>query len=83
MSRPLAWLLATCSKAEVRNGKEAIEYDNPFDVGMTGLIGFSSGYYAMNDCDAQHSTVNYEAGRRHAIRKVQRQNPRIIGVTAS
>jgi len=24
---------------------------NPFDVGMTGLIGFSSGYYAMLDCD--------------------------------
>jgi len=32
-------------------GKEAIEYDNPFDVGMTGLIGFSSGYYAMEHCD--------------------------------
>jgi pyruvate dehydrogenase (quinone) len=23
-------------------GKEFIEYDNPFDVGMTGLLGFSS-----------------------------------------
>jgi pyruvate dehydrogenase (quinone) len=32
-------------------GKEYVEYDNPFDVGMTGLIGFSSGYYAMKDCD--------------------------------
>lgn len=32
-------------------GKEFIEYDNPFDVGMTGLLGFSSGYYAMMDCD--------------------------------
>ncbi|MET1028518.1 MAG: ubiquinone-dependent pyruvate dehydrogenase [Dongiaceae bacterium] len=32
-------------------GKEHIEYDNPFDVGMTGLIGFSSGYHAMLDCD--------------------------------
>ena len=28
-------------------GKEHIEYDNPFDVGMTGLLGFSSGYYAI------------------------------------
>lgn len=28
-------------------GKEFIEYDNPFDVGMTGLLGFSSGYYVM------------------------------------
>ena len=32
-------------------GKEFVEYDNPYDVGMTGLIGFSSGYYAMKDCD--------------------------------
>jgi pyruvate dehydrogenase (quinone) len=32
-------------------GKEYIEYDNPFDVGMTGLLGFSSGYYAMMNCD--------------------------------
>ncbi|MCJ2127453.1 ubiquinone-dependent pyruvate dehydrogenase [Methylobacterium sp. E-045] len=32
-------------------GKEHVEYDNPYDVGMTGLIGFSSGYAAMRDCD--------------------------------
>jgi pyruvate dehydrogenase (quinone) len=32
-------------------GKEHVEWDNPYDVGMTGLIGFSSGYYAMFDCD--------------------------------
>lgn len=32
-------------------GKESIEHDNPFDVGMTGFIGFSSGYAAMKDCD--------------------------------
>jgi len=28
-------------------GKEFIEFDNPFDVGMTGLLGFSSGYVAI------------------------------------
>ena len=33
-------------------GKEWVEYDNPYDVGMTGLIGFSSGYRAMEHCDA-------------------------------
>jgi pyruvate dehydrogenase (quinone) len=33
-------------------GKEHVEWDNPFDVGMTGLIGFSSGYHAMGSCDA-------------------------------
>jgi pyruvate dehydrogenase (quinone) len=32
-------------------GKQFVEYDNPFDVGMTGLIGFSSGYQAMESCD--------------------------------
>jgi len=32
-------------------GKEFIEYDNPYDVGMTGLLGFSSGYNAMMDSD--------------------------------
>jgi pyruvate dehydrogenase (quinone) len=33
-------------------GKDFVEYDNRFDVGMTGLIGFSSGYRAMEHCDA-------------------------------
>ncbi|KQZ22585.1 MULTISPECIES: ubiquinone-dependent pyruvate dehydrogenase [Microbacterium] len=32
-------------------GKEFIEYDNPFDVGMTGLLGFASGYRAMEAAD--------------------------------
>ncbi len=32
-------------------GKEHVEWDNPYDVGMTGLIGFSSGYQAMMDAD--------------------------------
>jgi pyruvate dehydrogenase (quinone) len=33
-------------------GKEFVEHDNPYDVGMTGLIGFSSGYRAIEHCDA-------------------------------
>jgi pyruvate dehydrogenase (quinone) len=32
-------------------GKEFIEYDNPFDVGMTGLLGFTSGYLAIMDSE--------------------------------
>lgn len=32
-------------------GKEFIEYDNPYSVGMTGLIGFDSGYQAMENSD--------------------------------
>ena len=32
-------------------GKQFIEHDNPFDVGMTGLLGFASGYRAMESAD--------------------------------
>jgi pyruvate dehydrogenase (quinone) len=32
-------------------GKEWVEHDNPYDVGMTGLLGFPSGYRAMEHCD--------------------------------
>ncbi|HEY0226956.1 MAG TPA: ubiquinone-dependent pyruvate dehydrogenase [Mycobacterium sp.] len=32
-------------------GKEHMEYDNPYDVGMTGLLGFASGYKAIKECD--------------------------------
>ena len=33
-------------------GKEHIAYENPYDVGMTGLLGFASGAHAMDECDA-------------------------------
>jgi pyruvate dehydrogenase (quinone) len=33
-------------------GKEYLEYDNPNDVGMTGLVGFASGYKAMKRCES-------------------------------
>jgi len=32
-------------------GKEHLEYDNPYSVGLTGLIGYSSGYHAMMEAD--------------------------------
>lgn len=32
-------------------GKEYIEYDNPYDVGMTGLLGFASGYKAIEEAE--------------------------------
>ncbi len=32
-------------------GKEFIAYDNPYDIGMTGLLGFTSGYYGIERCD--------------------------------
>ncbi|MFB1479206.1 ubiquinone-dependent pyruvate dehydrogenase [Corallococcus sp. RDP092CA] len=32
-------------------GKEFLEKDNPHFVGLTGLIGYASGYWAMIDCD--------------------------------
>jgi len=30
-------------------GREHIQYENPYDVGLTGLIGFSSGYHAIKE----------------------------------
>jgi pyruvate dehydrogenase (quinone) len=52
-----AELLAVAGKLQAPivhalRGKEFIEYSNPYDVGMTGLIGFASGYHAMLECDA-------------------------------
>jgi pyruvate dehydrogenase (quinone) len=32
-------------------GKPFIEYDNPYDVGMTGMIGFGMAYDAIHECD--------------------------------
>jgi pyruvate dehydrogenase (quinone) len=32
-------------------GKEWIQYDNPYDVGMSGLLGYGACYEAMHDCD--------------------------------
>lgn len=50
---PLMQLAETLKSPMVHalGGKEHVEWDNPYDVGMTGLIGFSSGYQAMMDCD--------------------------------
>ncbi|MFB8414284.1 pyruvate dehydrogenase [Streptomyces albidoflavus] len=32
-------------------GKEWIEYENPFDVGMSGLLGYGAAYEATHECD--------------------------------
>jgi pyruvate dehydrogenase (quinone) len=32
-------------------GKEVIQYDNPFDVGMSGLLGYGACYEATNEAD--------------------------------
>jgi pyruvate dehydrogenase (quinone) len=33
-------------------GKEWVEYDNPYAVGMSGLLGWGAAYKAMHECDA-------------------------------
>ena len=46
--------LATMLKAPVAHayrGKQFVEFDNPFNIGMTGLLGFGSAYTAMHECD--------------------------------
>jgi pyruvate dehydrogenase (quinone) len=37
--------------AHTSRGKDALEYDNPHNVGMTGVIGMESGYQAILNCD--------------------------------
>ena len=38
--------------AHTSRAKDFIEYDNPFNMGMTGLLGVRSGYEAMEECEA-------------------------------
>ena len=49
-------VIALCEKVKAPvvtalRGKSYVEYDNPYDVGLTGLIGFKSGYIAMERCE--------------------------------
>lgn len=32
-------------------GKMEVQYENPYEVGMTGLLGMPSGYYSMHEAD--------------------------------
>ena len=46
--------LANVLKAPIGHtlrGKDFIQYDNPFDVGMTGLLGYGAAAEGMNDAD--------------------------------
>jgi pyruvate dehydrogenase (quinone) len=49
-------LMALCGKLKspvvtALRGKQYVEADNPYDVGMTGLIGYHSGYIAMEESE--------------------------------
>lgn len=51
-----AELMQLCQKLKAPmvhalRAKEWVEFNNPYDVGMTGFVGFSSGYYTMESCD--------------------------------
>src|SRR5579862_3428541 len=37
--------------AHTSRGKDVLEYDNPNNVGMTGVLGLESGYHAILNCD--------------------------------
>src|SRR5471032_1406824 len=48
-------LVATAARlkapmAHTSRGKDFVEYDNPYNVGMTGIIGQPAGYHAVLDC---------------------------------
>jgi pyruvate dehydrogenase (quinone) len=51
-----AEIMATAARlnapvARTSRAKDALQYDNPHDVGMTGMIGHESGYKAILACD--------------------------------
>jgi pyruvate dehydrogenase (quinone) len=37
--------------AHTTRGKDVIEYDNPYCIGMTGVVGMEAGYHAILNCD--------------------------------
>jgi pyruvate dehydrogenase (quinone) len=37
--------------AHTSRAKDFVEYDNPYNVGMTGVFGMESGYHAVMECD--------------------------------
>lgn len=37
--------------AHTSRAKDFVEYDNPFNMGMTGMLGIESGFHMMTDCD--------------------------------
>src|SRR3954465_4009419 len=37
--------------AHTSRGKDFVEYDNPYNVGTTGMIGGTAGYHTILDCD--------------------------------
>ena len=37
--------------AHTTRGKDALEYDNPHNIGMTGVVGMEAGYQAILNCD--------------------------------
>ena len=37
--------------AHTSRGKDFVEHDNPYNVGMTGMLGIKSGFHAVSQCD--------------------------------
>ncbi|UXY22658.1 pyruvate dehydrogenase [Streptomyces cynarae] len=40
-----------CPVGHALRGKEWIQYDNPYDIGMSGLLGYGAAYEATHECD--------------------------------
>ena len=56
-------------------GKEWVEWDNPYDVGMTGLLGYTSGYRAI-----EHSDTLIMLGTDFPYRPFYPENAKVIQV---
>jgi Thiamine pyrophosphate enzyme, central domain len=56
LPRPIAWVTSqdrngAVNAAHTSRAKDFLEYNNPYDVGMTGVFGIGSGYQALMECD--------------------------------
>jgi pyruvate dehydrogenase (quinone) len=78
--------------AHTSRGKDFLAYDNPYNVGMTGILGWPAGYHAVLDCDvllllgADFAWPQYYPGRARIIQidadptHIGRRHPVEVGV---
>src|SRR5258708_500205 len=81
--------------AHTSRGKDFVEYDNPYNVGMTGIIGGGAGYHAILDCDvllllgADFAWSQFYPGKAKIIQvdldptHIGRRHPVTLGVVGS
>lgn len=50
--------------AHTSRAKDFLEFDNPYNIGMTGMLGNEAGYHALLDCEALLMRARWVSGGR-------------------